>query len=201
MSLDLNDLTAFVAVARSGGFRDGARTSGASPSGLSEAVRRLEARLGVRLLHRTTGSAVPTEAGERLIQRLGPALTELEAALDVVNGYRDRPTGTLRLNVPISAARLVLPAIVPPFLAAYPDIRLEVIADDSFVAVLRPAATPASASTSRWGRTWSPCRSGRAFSALRRPPRRPISIAAAGPGTRATCCAMPACLVASRHAP
>jgi DNA-binding transcriptional LysR family regulator len=136
MSLDLNDLTAFVAVARSGGFRDGARTSGASPSGLSEAVRRLEARLGVRLLHRTTRSVVPTEAGERLLQRLGPALTEVEAALDVVNSHRDRPTGTLRLNVPVGVSRLVLPAIVPPFLAAYPDIRLEVIADDSFVDVL-----------------------------------------------------------------
>jgi DNA-binding transcriptional LysR family regulator len=79
---------------------------------------------------------VPTETGERLLQRLGPALTEVEAALDVVNSFRDRPTGTLRLNVPVSVARLVLPAIVPPFLAAFPDIRLEVIAEDSFVDVL-----------------------------------------------------------------
>ena len=60
----------------------------------------------------------------------------MEAALDVVNGFRDRPAGTLRLNVPVSAARLVLPAIVPPFLAAYPDIQLEVIAEESFVDVL-----------------------------------------------------------------
>ena len=65
-----------------------------------------------------------------------PALGEVEAALDVVNGFRDRPAGTLQLNVPVSAARLVLPAIVPPFLAAYPDIRLEVIAEESFVDVL-----------------------------------------------------------------
>ena len=77
----------------------------------------------MRLLYRTTRSVVPTEVGERLLERLGPALTEVEAALDVVNGFRDRPAGTLRLNVPVSAARLVLPAIVPPFLAAYPDIR------------------------------------------------------------------------------
>jgi DNA-binding transcriptional LysR family regulator len=102
----------------------------------AEAVRRLETELGVRLLHRSTRSVVPTEAGERLLERLGPALTEVEAALDVVNRFRDRPVGTLRLNVPLSAARLVLPAIVPPFLAAYPDIRLEVIAEDSFVDVL-----------------------------------------------------------------
>ena len=133
---DINDLTAFTVVARAGGFREGARASNSSASSLSEAVRRLEARLGVRLLNRTTRSVAPTEAGARLLERLVPALAEVEAALDVVNGFRDRPAGTLRLNVPISAARLVLPAIVPPFLAAFPDIRLEVIAEDEFVDVL-----------------------------------------------------------------
>jgi DNA-binding transcriptional LysR family regulator len=136
MDLDLSDLNAFLAVARARGFRDGARASGASASGLSEAVRRLEAGLGVRLLHRTTRSVVPTEAGQRLLERLEPALSEVHAALDVVDSFRGRPAGTLRLNVPVSAARLTLPAIVPPFLAAYPDIRLEVLADDSFVDVL-----------------------------------------------------------------
>jgi DNA-binding transcriptional LysR family regulator len=136
MAPDLGDLTAFVAVARAGGFRDAARTSGSSASSLSEAVRRLETKLGVRLLNRTTRSVAPTEAGARLLDRLGPALGEVEAALDVVNGFRDRPAGTLRLNVPVSAARLVLPRIVPPFLAAYPDILLDVIADDSFVDML-----------------------------------------------------------------
>jgi DNA-binding transcriptional LysR family regulator len=136
MKIDLGDLSAFMAVGRARGFRDAARATGASASGLSEAVRRLEAQLGVRLLHRSTRSVAPTEAGERLLQRLGPALAEVEAALDVVNGMRDRPAGTLRLNVPVSAARLVLPAIVPPFLAAYPEIRLEVIAEENFVDVL-----------------------------------------------------------------
>jgi DNA-binding transcriptional LysR family regulator len=136
METDLSDLKAFVAVSRANGFREGARASGSSASGLSEAVRRLETQLGIRLLHRTTRSVVPTEAGQRLLERLGPALNEVQAALEVVNSYRDRPAGTLRLNVPVSAARLVLPAIVPPFLAAYPEIRLEVMADDSFVDVL-----------------------------------------------------------------
>ncbi len=136
MAADLGDLTAFLVVARAGGFRDGARASGGSASSLSEAVRRLEVRLGVRLLNRTTRSVAPTEAGARLLERLGPALGEVEAALDVVNGFRDRPAGTLRLNVPVSAARLVLPAIVPPFLAAFPDIHLDVIAEDGFVDVL-----------------------------------------------------------------
>jgi len=136
MAANLADLTAFVAVARAGGFRDAARKMDGSASSLSEAVRRLESALGVRLLNRTTRSVMPTEAGARLLDRLGPALGEVEAALDVVNGFRDRPAGTLRLNVPVSAARLVLPHIVPPFLAAYPDIRLEIIAEDSFVDVL-----------------------------------------------------------------
>lgn len=136
MEIDLSDLNAFLAVARAKGFRVGARASGGSASGLSEAVRRLETQLGVRLLNRSTRSVAPTEAGQRLLEQLEPALSEVRAALDIVNGFRSRPAGTLRLNVPISAARLVLPAIVPRFLAAYPDIRLEVIADDSFVDVL-----------------------------------------------------------------
>ncbi len=136
MRVDISDLNAFLAVARARGFREGARGCGGSASGLSEAVRRLEAQLGVRLLHRTTRSVAPTEAGQRLLDRLGPALTEIEAALDVLDGFRDRPAGLLRLNVPVSAARLVLPAVVPPFLAAYPDIRLEVVTEESFVDVL-----------------------------------------------------------------
>ncbi len=135
MSADLGDLQAFVAIVRAGGFRDAARATGASASSLSEALRRLEARLGVRLLNRTTRSVVPTEAGARLLERLGPALDEVSAALDVVNGFRDRPAGTLRLNVPVSAIRLVLPGIVPAFLAAYPDITLDVVAEESLVDV------------------------------------------------------------------
>jgi DNA-binding transcriptional LysR family regulator len=136
MAADLNDLTAFASVARAGGFRDAARLGGVSASSLSEAVRRLEARLGVRLLNRTTRSIAPTEAGARLLERLTPALGEVEAALDVVNAFRDRPAGTLKLNVPAIASHLVLPAIVTPFLRAYPDIRLEIVVEDSFVDVL-----------------------------------------------------------------
>lgn len=136
MKVDLSDLNAFLAVTQARGFRDAARAGAASASALSDAVRRLESRLGVRLLHRTTRSVTPTEAGARLIDRLGPALDEVEAALDVVKSLGDEPAGTLRLNVPVSAARLVLPAILPGFLAAYPDITLEIVADDSFVDVM-----------------------------------------------------------------
>ena len=131
----LADLEAFVAVARAGGFRDGARAAGMSASGLSEAVRRLEERLGARLLHRTTRSVTLTEAGSRLLGRLGPALGAVHDALGAVADLRDGPVGTLRLNVPVSAARLVLPAILPAFLAAHPGIRLDVVTEESFVDV------------------------------------------------------------------
>jgi DNA-binding transcriptional LysR family regulator len=136
MNPDLADLNAFLAVARARGFREASRTAGASASTLSEAVRRLEASLGVRLLHRTTRSVTPTEAGTRLLDRLSPALDEVAAALGAVNDLREGVTGTLRLNVPVSAARLVLPAILPGFLAAHPGIGVEIVAEDGFVDVL-----------------------------------------------------------------
>ena len=133
---DLADLDAFLAVARAGGFREAARGGGTSASTLSETIRRLENRLGVRLLHRTTRSVAPTEAGARLLERLPMALGEVQAAIEAATGFGDRPAGTLRLNVPVSAARLVLPAILPGFLAEYPDIQLEIVAEDGFVDVL-----------------------------------------------------------------
>ncbi|MTV41337.1 LysR family transcriptional regulator [Duganella radicis] len=134
---DLQDVGAFVAVARHGGFREAARKTGGSASQLSEAVRRLEAGLGVRLLHRTTRSVAATDAGQRLLEQLTPALDAVETALDVVNGFRERPAGRLRLNVPVSASKLVLPRILPAFHRAYPDITVEVMVDDSFVDLLR----------------------------------------------------------------
>jgi DNA-binding transcriptional LysR family regulator len=140
MANDLDDLSSFAAVVRAGGFREAARGSRSSASSLSEAVRRLEDRIGVRLLNRTTRSVAPTEAGQRLYERLAPALGELTEALDAVNAFRDRPTGTLRLNVPANVARAVLPRIIVPFLQAYPDIRLEITAEDSFVDLLAAGA-------------------------------------------------------------
>jgi DNA-binding transcriptional LysR family regulator len=136
MSPSLADLDAFVAVARARGFRGAAASRGASASGLSEAVRRLEGALGVRLLNRTTRSVTPTEAGERLLERLGPALGEIESGLDVVNCFRDNPRGALKLNVPVIVAMKVLPPIVSRFLAAYPGVRLEIVASDDFIDVV-----------------------------------------------------------------
>jgi DNA-binding transcriptional LysR family regulator len=134
--LDLADLDAFAAVARARSFRGAASRRGVSASTLSEAVRRLEARLGVRLLNRTTRSVTTTDAGARLLERLVPALGEVAAALDVVNGFRDSPMGTLKLNVPVIVAMSILPPIAEGFLKANPGVTLEVTAEDSFVDVL-----------------------------------------------------------------
>ncbi|HVI04963.1 MAG TPA: LysR family transcriptional regulator [Sphingomicrobium sp.] len=140
MASELDDLSAFALVVRARGFREAARSSRGSPSALSQAVRRLEERMQVRLLNRTTRSVAPTEAGQRLFERLAPALVELESALDAVNAFRDRPAGALRLNVPANVARSVLPRIITPFLEAYPEIRLEITVEDSFVDLLSAGA-------------------------------------------------------------
>ena len=132
----LADLDAFVAVARARSFRAAAASGVASASGLSEAVRRLEARLGVRLLNRTTRSVTPTDAGERLLGQVGPALGEITSAFEVIGGLRGSQAGTLRLNAPTFVAQYVLPPIVAGFLAAHPDIALELQAEDSFIDVL-----------------------------------------------------------------
>ncbi|WP_244481314.1 LysR substrate-binding domain-containing protein [Rhizobium sp. Leaf371] len=130
---EMGDVKAFLSVAAAGGFREAARASGSSASALSDAVRRLEAQLGTRLLNRTTRSVVATEAGRALIERVNPAMREIDAALRHVVGLGERPAGSLKLNVPISAARLILPQIVPAFLKAYPEIRLEILTDETFV--------------------------------------------------------------------
>lgn len=129
MKLDLNDLTTFAAVARAGGFRDAAKATGMSVSRVSDGVSRLERRLGVRLFNRNTRSVMLTDAGRELLLRIEPSLGELGSALDAVNRYRETPAGTLRLDVPVSAAKLILSSIVPEFLMAYPDVQLEVVAD------------------------------------------------------------------------
>jgi DNA-binding transcriptional LysR family regulator len=133
---DLSDLDAFVAVAEARSFRGAAALRGVSPSALSEALRRLEARLKVRLLNRTTRSVTPTEAGQRLLVRLRPAIFDMAAALEELGGTDDATGGTLRLNVPTAVAELVLPTILAKFMAAYPGVTVEVSAENSFIDVL-----------------------------------------------------------------
>ncbi|WP_117193722.1 LysR family transcriptional regulator [Rhizobium terrae] len=134
--LPLADLDAFATVARLRSFRAAGKLRGVSASSLSEAMRRLEARLGVRLLNRTTRTVTLTDAGERLLERLAPGLAEIESAIDGINSFRDTPVGRLRLNVPSIVARNVLPEIAGRFLRQYPGITLEVATEDSFVDVL-----------------------------------------------------------------
>jgi DNA-binding transcriptional LysR family regulator len=133
---NLDDFAQFAAVAAAGGFRAAAQARNLSASSLSEAVRRLESDLNVRLLNRTTRSVTPTEAGQRLLDRLTPALAELEHAADDLIAESDRPTGTLRLNVPVIVAMHILPPIAARFLAAHPGIRMEVTSQDIFVDVV-----------------------------------------------------------------
>jgi DNA-binding transcriptional LysR family regulator len=135
LDAQLSDLDAFSAVARRRSFRAAATLRGVSPSTLSDAVRRLEASLGVRLLNRTTRRVTPTEAGTRLLERLTPALTEITAALDAVNAFRLSPVGTLRLNVPWTVASLVLPPIITGFLNANPGVSVEVTTEEGMIDV------------------------------------------------------------------
>jgi len=133
---DLRDLAAFVAVARYRNFRRAAVEQRMSASSLSQRMRALEQRLGARLLNRTTRSVALTEAGERLLQRLAPALRDVaEATLDV-RKMRDVPSGRLRINGPEPALRLVLAPMVAPFLKRYPEIRLEIVADSSLIDIV-----------------------------------------------------------------
>lgn len=134
-NLPLADLEAFAAVAESRSFRGAAALRAVSASALSEAVRRLEARLDSRLLNRTTRSVTPTEAGQRLLERIVPMLGEISGALDQVRSSEDNPAGRLRLNVPTIVARHILPEIAVPFLAAHPGITLEIEGRDTFIDV------------------------------------------------------------------
>jgi len=133
---DLHELDAFAAVARHRSFRKAANERSVSASALSHALRLLEERLGLRLLHRTTRSVTPTEAGQRLLDRLDPALREVADALAEVTALQAEPVGTLRLNVPRPAARLLLVPILARFLDAYPRVKVEVVTDDGFADIV-----------------------------------------------------------------
>src|SRR5580693_644427 len=127
--LDLRDLGAFVAIARAKNFRRAALEQHVSVSSLSQRLRALEERLGVRLMNRTTRSVGLTEAGELLLARVGPAMSDVGDALDQVRGLRGVPSGRLRINAPPPVIDLVLAPMAAPFLRAYPRIELEVVSD------------------------------------------------------------------------
>jgi len=129
------ELLAFVAVARERNFRRAAARLGLSPSAVSHTLRAVEERLGVRLLNRTTRSVALTEAGLALLDRVAPALSDIDAALEGLSAERGRPTGTVRLNLPKLAARCLMPAFVD-FSQRHPQVRLEISADDNLTDVV-----------------------------------------------------------------
>ncbi len=127
----IGDLAAFLAVARERSFTRAAAQLGVSPSALSQTMRVLEERLGVRLLTRTTRSVAPTEAGERLIATVGPHLDEIETGLAALSELRDRPAGTIRITTVDHAAETILWPALSNFLAKYPDIQVDLIVDNT----------------------------------------------------------------------
>lgn len=133
---ELVDLSAFVAVAEEQSFTRAAARLGTSQSSLSHTIRRLEAKLGVRLLTRTTRSVAPTEAGERLLGTLRPALEAISAELVSLGELREKPAGTIRITTSEHAARTVLWPILEKVLPTYPDIHVELGVDSSFTDIV-----------------------------------------------------------------
>ena len=126
---NVNDLLAFLAVARERSFTQAAAKLGVSQSALSHTIRALEERLGLRLLTRTTRSVAPTEVGERLLQTIGPRLDEIDAELTSLNALRDKPAGTIRITSSEHAAQTILWPALAGMLPDYPDIHVEIIVD------------------------------------------------------------------------
>ena len=126
---NLNDLMAFVAVAKERSFTRAAAQLGVSQSALSHTVRGLEERLGLRLLTRTTRSVAPTEAGERLLRAAGPRLEEIEAEMAALSELRDKPSGTIRITAHDHALRSVLWPALRTLLPDYPDVKVEIVID------------------------------------------------------------------------
>jgi DNA-binding transcriptional LysR family regulator len=126
---DLNHIAAFLAVARARSFTRAAAQLGVSQSALSQTLRTLEQRLGIRLLTRTTRGVAATEAGERLLRTAAPRLAEIDAELAALTALRDKPAGTVRITAHAHAARTVLWPVLEKLLPAYPDIRVEVAID------------------------------------------------------------------------
>jgi DNA-binding transcriptional LysR family regulator len=129
MKENLNDLSAFVLVAREGSFTKAAAQLGVSQSALSQTIRALEERLGIRLLTRTTRRVAPTDAGERLLNTIGPRLDGIEDDLAALGELRDKPAGSIRITASDHAASSILLPKLLPLLAGYPDIQLEINTD------------------------------------------------------------------------
>lgn len=134
---DLGDLNLFRVIAETGGFRRAANALDMSPSAVSHAMRGLEERRGVRLFNRTNRSVTLTPAGRDLLAEIQAGFTAIEAGLEALNQYRERPAGHLRVNALNDAARLVIGPVLADFAKSYPDVRLEIVVDDRMVDIVR----------------------------------------------------------------
>jgi DNA-binding transcriptional LysR family regulator len=132
----LDDLVAFVAVGRERSFTKAAAKLGVSQSALSHSIRELEARLGVRLLTRTTRSVSPTEAGDRLLQTLEPRFAEIDAEIAALSDLREKPVGTIRITATEYAVDAVLWPKLAKFLGQYPDIKVELFMDNGLTDIV-----------------------------------------------------------------
>lgn len=136
MRASANDLEAFLAVARERSFTRAAAKLGVSQSALSHTIRRLETSLGLRLLSRSTRSVSPTDAGQRLVETIGPRFEEIDTELDALTALRDKPAGAIRITAGDHAVRTVLWPRLDPFLKRYPDIRVEVNAENAMTDIV-----------------------------------------------------------------
>jgi DNA-binding transcriptional LysR family regulator len=134
---DLADLNAFVAIADQRSFRAAASRLGLTPSALSHTMRQMEERLGVRLLHRTTRSVSLTDAGQRLLEQLRPAIDQIAGALDDLSNRQQRPNGNLRIHTIHMAAAAVITPIWRRFLSMYPDVRMELGVDEARIDIVK----------------------------------------------------------------
>jgi DNA-binding transcriptional LysR family regulator len=136
MRASADDLEAFLAVARERSFTKAAAGLGVSQSALSHTIRRLESGLGLRLLSRSTRSVSPTDAGQRLIDQIGPRFAEIDAELDALTALRDKPAGTIRITAGEHSLRTVIWPRLDPFLVRYPDIRVEISTESALTDIV-----------------------------------------------------------------
>lgn len=196
MGLDLGDLDAFAAVAQHRSFRRAAAQRHVSASTLSQTIRDLEANLGTRLFHRTTRSVALTEAGARLLARIGPALADIGEALDQIHATEEQAAGTVRINAPEPAIELVLAPLVTPFLKAHPLVRMEIVAQSALIDIVE-AGFDAGV---RWGESLPrdmiavPLGPEQRYVVVGAPP---LIEAHGRPQSRRTCSTSPACANAS----
>lgn len=190
--LGIAELEMFVTVARHRSFRGAAAAQGVSAAALSEAVRRLEKRLGVQLLNRTTRSVTITEAGLVLLAKLEPALEQIGDALDAVNGHRATPRGTLRLNVPTIVADVILPPMIQRFLKRCPEVVLDVAAEDRVIDIFKEGFDAGVRYDERLEQDVIAIPIGPRIQRLPSPRPPPIGLREASRSTQATCSITPA---------